>query len=137
MENSHEHSGRAGDGGRMRTALVTGATGLLGGNLVRELDRRGWAIRALVRDAARARRLLSGVARLTPVVGDLERVDDWAAALDGVDVVFHAAAYFRESYRGGSHWERLRTVNVDGTRALVAAAVARGAWTVPTAAAVR
>jgi nucleoside-diphosphate-sugar epimerase len=126
MENSHEHSGRAGDGGRMRTALVTGATGLLGGNLVRELDRRGWVIRALVRDAARARRLLSGVARLTPIVGDLERVDQWAAALDGVDVVFHAAAYFRESYRGGSHWERLCAVNVDGTRALVDAAVARG-----------
>ena len=110
----------------MRTALVTGATGLLGSNLVRELDRRGFAVRAVVRDEARAHRLLSGVARLTSIAGDVERVDDWAGALDGVDVVFHAAAYFRESYRGGSHWERLRAVNVEGTRALVAAALARG-----------
>jgi nucleoside-diphosphate-sugar epimerase len=111
----------------MRAALVTGATGLLGSNLVRELDRRGVAVRALVRDEARAQRLLAGRSpTVTLVPGDVERVDEWASALTGVDVIFNAAAYFRESYRGGSHWERLRAVNVDGTRALVDAALARG-----------
>jgi dihydroflavonol-4-reductase len=108
------------------TAFVTGATGLLGGNLVRELAARNVRVRALVRDGARAGRLLAGVPGVELVVGDLDDVDAFAPMLDGVDVVFHAAAYFRESYRGGSHWSRLRRINVDGTEALVAAMRRRG-----------
>ena len=111
----------------MKTALVTGATGLLGSNLVRELAGRGWTVRALVRDQRRAARLLDGLPPAVSLVsGDVERPEAFAPALTGVDVVFHAAAYFRESYRGGSHWERLRAVNVEGTRALLAAALAHG-----------
>jgi nucleoside-diphosphate-sugar epimerase len=110
----------------MKTAFVTGATGLLGGNLVRELSSRGIAVRALARDPARAERLLAGVRDVTIVPGDLDDVAHFAPALTGVDVLFHAAAYFRESYRGGSHWEQLVRVNVTGTRALLDAAYERG-----------
>ena len=56
----------------------------------------------------------------------MEDVAAFAPALTAVDCVFHAAAYFRESYRGGVHWERLQAINVQGTRALLAAAYARG-----------
>jgi nucleoside-diphosphate-sugar epimerase len=111
----------------MKTAFVTGATGLLGSNLVRELARRGVAVRALARDPERARHLLGDLPDVAIVPGDLDDVGGIAlAALAGVDVLFHAAAYFRESYRGGSHWQHLRRVNVDGTRALVEAAVDQG-----------
>ncbi len=110
----------------MRTAFVTGATGLLGSNLVRELAARDWAVRALVRDQERARRLLAGVPHLTLVAGVVEDAAAFAPALRGVDAVFHAAAYFRESYRGGSHWAELHAVNVDGTRGLIAQALAAG-----------
>jgi len=110
----------------MKTAFVTGATGLLGSNLVRELASRSVAVRALVRDPARARRLLAGVPRLELVAGDLEDVAGFAASMKGVDLVFHAAAYFRESYRGGAHWERLQRINVEGTRQLIEAAYRRG-----------
>lgn len=110
----------------MSRAVVTGATGLLGSNLVRELLARGFAVRALVREPARAQRLLPSSPQLELVHGDLDNVDDFASALAGVDVVVHAAAYFRESFRGGAHARRLRAVNVGGTRALLEAACARG-----------
>src|SRR5690242_8399093 len=110
----------------VRTAFVTGATGLLGSNLVRELAARGWAVRALVRDEERARRLLAGAPGVAFCHGDLENVAAFAPALRGADVVFHTAAYFRESYRGGSHWAALARVNLDGTRALLEAAYAQG-----------
>ncbi|RPH68923.1 NAD-dependent epimerase/dehydratase family protein, partial [bacterium] len=35
-------------------ALVTGASGHLGANLIRELNNRGWDVKALVRKDARA-----------------------------------------------------------------------------------
>ena len=41
-------------------------------------------------------------------------------------MVFHAAAHFRDSYKGGRHWDELRRINVDGTAALIAAAHAAG-----------
>ena len=110
----------------MRSAFVTGATGLLGGNLVRELLSRGWRVRAMVRDETRARRLLPNRPELALVRGDLDDVVAFEGALEGVEVMFHTAAYFRESYQGGSHWARLHAVNVVGTRALLDAAYRQG-----------
>ena len=47
--------------------------------------------------------------------------------LRGVDVLFHTAAYFRDSYKGGGrHWDMLHRVNVVGTEALLAAAYEAG-----------
>ena len=40
--------------GDMKTALVLGATGGIGGAVARKLSARGWRIRALNRDAAKA-----------------------------------------------------------------------------------
>jgi nucleoside-diphosphate-sugar epimerase len=73
-----------------------------------------------------ARRLLVDAPGVTFCRGDLEDVAAFAAALRGADVVFHTAAYFRESYRGGSHWAALARVNLEGTRALIDAAYAQG-----------
>ncbi|HEU4538982.1 MAG TPA: SDR family oxidoreductase, partial [Polyangiaceae bacterium] len=110
------------------TAFVTGSTGLLGSNLVRALAARGTRVRALARGAGRARALLGDVDRslVTIVEGDMNDVASFAPALAGADAVFHAAAYFRDGYKGGSHWEAMRRTNVDGTRALLAAAAAAG-----------
>jgi len=97
---------------------VTGATGLLGNNLVRELIADGWRVRALARSPQKAARQFAGL-DLDIVTGDMLDVPAFAAALQGVDVVFHTAAYFRDSYRGGHHWDALKATNVEGTRALL------------------
>jgi nucleoside-diphosphate-sugar epimerase len=109
-----------------RSAFVTGATGLLGSNLVRELLGRGVSVRALVREPRRAEKLLGAAPGLELVAGDLSDPQGFAAALEGSGCLFHAAAYFRESYQGGSHWARLDKVNVEGTRRLLEVAYAHG-----------
>lgn len=108
-----------------RTAFVTGATGLLGNNLVRLLVDKGVVVRALARSVDKARKQF-GTLPVEIVQGDLENVSGFAHALNGVDVVFHAAAFFRDSYKGGSHWEELHRINVAGTANLLEAAHAAG-----------
>lgn len=66
------------------------------------------------------------IPELTIVEGDMTRIDRFASALYGCDVVFHTAAYFRESYGGGKHWAELKAINVDGTKHLLNAAYQAG-----------
>jgi dihydroflavonol-4-reductase len=101
-----------------RTAFVTGSTGLLGNNLVRELLAAGFAVRALARSREKAERQLGGL-DVEIVEGDMLDVPRFAGALRGVDVIFHTAAYFRDSFKGGSHWKALQAANVAGTKALL------------------
>jgi len=108
-----------------RTAFVTGATGLLGSNLVRRLLHDGWRVRGLVRSTGKARIQLANLP-VELVTGDMGDVAAFAPALAGTDVLFHTAAYFRESYRGGRHRGELERVNVRGTAALLDAAYAAG-----------
>lgn len=65
--------------------LITGATGNIGRPLVEQLHKAGHAVRALVRDASRAKRLPEGI---DIAVGNLDDADGLAAALHGVDSVF-------------------------------------------------
>jgi len=90
-------------------AFVTGGTGLLGNNLVRALLAEGHSVRALVRSRTKAH-LLDGL-DVELVEGDMGAVPEFSAALDGVDVLFHTAAYFREYYGPpADHWTRLKTL---------------------------
>ncbi len=41
-------------------------------------------------------------------------------------MLFHTAAFFRDSYKGGRHWDELFRVNVTGTEALLEAAYEMG-----------
>lgn len=66
-----------------RVCLVTGATGLVGSRLVRELD--GWDVHAVVRDAKRA------PAGTRPVVADLAGAWDASVLPATVDAVVHLA----------------------------------------------
>ncbi len=102
-------------------AFVTGSTGLLGNNLVRALLARGHEVVGLARDSAKSGRLLADT-RARIVIGDMLRVDAFAAALDGCDAVFHTAAYFREAFGPNPDLHTLDEVNVRGTLALLDAA---------------
>jgi polyketide synthase/oxidoreductase len=105
----------------VRTALVTGATGLVGSYIVERLLADGWHVRALVRDASRGGPLSRVGVGLQS--GDVLDAGRFAIAARGADVVFHTAAAITP--RGG--WEEFRRVNIDGTRHAVAAASRAGA----------
>lgn len=101
--------------------LVTGATGLLGNNLVRLLLARGEPVRALVRDAAH--QALAGLP-IEKVVGDVRDAGSVRAACEGTTFVLHAAAHVRMGWQEPELYE---AVNVHGTRNVVNACRAVGA----------
>src|SRR5918911_887185 len=71
--------------------LVTGAAGLVGTHVCRELARSGWKIRALVRNPTKAMARLAGVpVELT--TGDVRDGDVLLAATRGTSAVIHLAA---------------------------------------------
>lgn len=72
-----------------RRALVTGATGGVGGEVAAALLRHGWQVRGLARDPARARQ--SGPGGVEWVAGDAMVEADLVAAAQGAGVVFHGA----------------------------------------------
>lgn len=98
---------------RKGVVLVTGAAGLVGSHTCRELARRGWKVRALVRSPTKADRRLAGIA-VDLALGDLRSSDTVRAAVDGVDAVVHLAAIAIEK-RGESYED----VNAAATIALV------------------
>jgi dihydroflavonol-4-reductase len=108
-----------------QTAFVTGATGLLGNNLVRLLVEKGFRVKALARSPEKAQKQFASLP-VEIIPGDMTRVHGFTASLLGVDVVFHTAAHFRDSYKGGSHWHQLSRVNVQGTADLLSAAYSAG-----------
>ena len=104
--------------------LVTGATGFTGGHLAQYLVERGDDVRALVRPKSRARFEASPLAnRMIACEGDLMDPSSVRAAADGVDVVYHIAATYREA---GQPDAAYRAINVDGTRNVLEAAKAGG-----------
>lgn len=109
-----------------KTVFVTGSTGLLGNNLVRALAARGVKVKALARSIRKAEQQFAGIEGVTIVQGDMTAVGDFANHLEGCEVLFHAAAYFRDSYTGGDHAAALRAVNIDGSRTLIQAAYDAG-----------
>ncbi len=76
---------------RQSPLLVTGATGFLGGFLVRELARRGYDnVRCLVRPDSDTVRLIELGFQVR--VGDLGDLDSMVAALDGIEGIINLAS---------------------------------------------
>jgi dihydroflavonol-4-reductase len=106
-------------------AFVTGATGLLGSNLVQALLDQGHEVRGLVRSKDKAQRVFPN-AKIDFVIGDMSNVAGFGASLAGCDVLLHTAAYFREYYQPGDHKASLEKINVQGTVDLLIAAEKQG-----------
>jgi dihydroflavonol-4-reductase len=100
-----------------RLALVTGATGFIGGHVATDLMASGWRVRALVRDnPGRAGRLPDGC---EAAAGDMRDAAAVARAARGVDAVVHVAAHYSLARARGA---RVEHDNVEGTRVVLAAA---------------
>jgi dihydroflavonol-4-reductase len=79
-------------------ALILGATGMLGCHAVHAALRREMRVRALVRPESSAR-ILAGLP-VEIVAGDLRDTGSLAAALDGCELVIHAAAPYPRRHFG-------------------------------------
>jgi len=102
----------------MPSALVTGATGFVGSNLVANLRQRNWEVGGLVRDVQRAAALEPLGATLH--LGSLGNVESLERAMVGVDYVFHVAGRVR-----ALNDRQFTADNVAGTRNVVEAAAAQ------------
>jgi nucleoside-diphosphate-sugar epimerase len=107
-----------------RTALVTGATGVIGPVLVDTLLQRGYRVRALARRPSAADTLPADVEVIN---GDILDPQALRRAVDSTDVVFHLAAKLHINNPGKKLEREYQRINVEGTRLLGEAAREAGA----------
>jgi dihydroflavonol-4-reductase len=105
----------------MRKALVTGANGFIGANVVRTLLDHGEAVRAFVRPGCDRRSLEDLPIELAE--GDLRDADSVRSAVAGCTRVYHVAADYRLWARDP---RELHDANVRGTLHLLEACLALG-----------
>jgi len=91
--------------------FVTGATGFVGGQVVRQLRAAGHEVVALVRDPTRAGELARQSVALHR--GDITDKASLRAPMEGADGVFHIAAWYEVGTRDRA---RAEAINVGGTR---------------------
>jgi nucleoside-diphosphate-sugar epimerase len=99
---------------------LTGSTGFIGQHLVRELPRRGYRLRVLLR---RPTSLPTNTA--SAVIGDIARPQNMSAALQDVDAVIHSAGLAHAM--SGVPEDDYRVINTEATINLARAARRAGA----------
>lgn len=104
-----------------RKALVTGASGFVGSAVARRLIEAGYAVRVLLRPSSDRRNVADLDVEI--VRGALDDPDSLAPALKGCTHLFHVAADYRLWVPDPAPMFR---ANVDGTKALMLAALGRG-----------
>jgi dihydroflavonol-4-reductase len=97
--------------------LVTGATGLVGNNIIRQLLGAGEDVRVLMRPSSDLRGL-EGL-QVERATGDVRDATSVITACQGVQRVIHAAGFV---HLGWSQLELHRQINVEGTRNVAIAA---------------
>ncbi len=101
--------------------LITGPDGLLGSNLVRKMLSMGHQVQVLIHTSSPAK-TISGL-NIEKFYGDILTPETIIPAMEGCDAVIHAAA-------NTNVWpvrsERIRAVNINGTKNVVNAALALG-----------
>ena len=106
-----------------KTAFVTGASGFIGVNLVKELLAAGWVVTALHRESSNLAYLSRFPVRR--VVGDITDAASLKAAMpEGVDAVFHVAGNVSFDAAGDDAQNK---DNIDGTANMVDCALTKSA----------
>jgi nucleoside-diphosphate-sugar epimerase len=108
------------ESGPLPLIALTGATGFIGQHLLRELPRRGFRLRVLLR-----RPSVAPLDCASAVVGDLSRPMNMAAALADVDAVIHSAGLAHAM--SGMPEDDYRVLNTEATIGLARAAQRAGA----------
>jgi nucleoside-diphosphate-sugar epimerase len=92
---------------RLDKAAILGATGPAGFHIAHELQRRGIAVRAVSRNAAKLDRMFPG-SDIERVTADLLKADDVKRAIDGCGVAFHTIGLPAAAME--QHWAAARNV---------------------------
>lgn len=103
-----------------KKVLVTGATGKVGSRFVSRILAKGYDVRILVRDVAKASALIELGAKV--VIGDLNNTATLVSAVKGIDAVIHLAAYYSTTNDN----QGVIKTNQAGTLALANASIASG-----------
>jgi dihydroflavonol-4-reductase len=101
--------------------LVTGATGLIGFNIVQELLSRNHEVRVLARTPDKAKKLFAN--RCEVLRGDVTEPASIAPAAAGCELVFHAAGFPEQWMKDPAIFQQ---VNVGGTKNVLEACKAAG-----------
>lgn len=102
-------------------AFLTGASGFVGGHILRQLEGEGARVRCLARPTSARHNFAATVADV--VEGDLRDAASVARAMEGCDTVFHCAGDYRLFVRRPAE---IYASNVDGTANILAAAAELG-----------
>lgn len=104
---------------RLTRILVTGSTGFIGAALCQALVLQGYQVRAFHRETSNLSLLKE--LEVEHTIGDLTQPSSLVEAMQGIDAVFHVAAMLSGGQPG-----RMYTVTVEGTRAVLDAALQTG-----------
>lgn len=103
--------------------LVTGATGMLGSELTRQLVREGTSVRILRRETS-SLDLLDDVRQdVEHAIGDVRDAASVLRSMEGIEHVYHTAGFI--GFSGRRDRDQLEAVNVRGTANVVNAALRR------------
>jgi len=91
--------------------FLSGATGFIGGRLAQRLASEGHTVNAIVRNPGKTKDLSAPGIRIFP--GDITDKDSLYAPMEGVDGVYHVAAWYKVGARDKS---MANAINVNGTR---------------------
>lgn len=98
-------------------AFVTGGSGFIGKALIRKLLERGYEVHALARSPSSAENLHRMGVEI--VQGSLDDLEALRAGMEGCELVFHVAGWYKLGTRNQEQFER---INVDGTRNVLSTA---------------
>lgn len=98
--------------------VLTGATGFLGANLLRELLKEGHQVSCIIRQPNDVIKGLDAQLHTLPLEDNPKSVNALAKVLDGADGVFHLAGIFDPSPKG---LDLMTQLHIFGTRALLRA----------------
>lgn len=107
-----------------KTALVTGANGHVGSNLVPALLQAGYRVRASVRDRSKTSMLPTGDIELVSL--DVRDAAQFREAAAGIDVLFHVAATYKNHTASRAEADEMVRDSMEGVQSAMLAAAHNG-----------